>query len=131
MYLPSRWRPTDPGYLFAQARVQATGKLSSFAKGSSPLSPFARPSSSPHQAAIDCSASEREETARAFIPTPCASPRAFPHALHGEARDPKREFKRTSSLPGTISIVRVISIIRDPFFSQKETESGKRLLNCN
>lgn len=121
--------PTDPGYLFAQGASHGEALL--VREG---LSPRLRPSRAlprPPIKRLSTAAPPREETARAFIPTPCTSPRAFPHALHDEARGPKREFKRTSSLPGAISIVRAISIIRDPFFSRKETESGKRRLNCN
>lgn len=129
VYLPSRWRPY---------RSRIPFRPGCEPRGSSPRSRRALPRLRPSRALprppikrLSTAAPPREETARAFIPTPCTSPRAFPHALHDEARGPKREFKRTSSLPGAISIVRAISIIRDPFFSRKETESGKRRLNCN
>lgn len=74
-------------------RAPATGKLSSFAKGSPPPSPFMRPSSL-HQAAIDCSASERGNRQGIHPYALRASPRAFPHALHDGTRDPKCKFKR-------------------------------------
>lgn len=65
-------------------RAPATGKLSSFAKGSPPPSPFARPSS-PHQAAIDCSASERGN--RQGI---------HPYTLRFTARFPSRPSRRNA-----------------------------------
>lgn len=37
---------------------------------------------------LSTAAPPREETVRAFIPMPCASPRAFLHALHDETREP-------------------------------------------
>ena len=58
-------------------------------RGSSPRSRRALPRFHPSRALprppikrLSTAAPLREETARAFIPTPCVSPRAVPHALH-------------------------------------------------
>lgn len=127
-YLPSRWRPTDSGYLFAQGASHGEALLRS-----QRALPRLRPSralSPPPIKRLSTEAPPREETARAFIPMPCTSPRAFLHALHDETCGPEHKFKRSSSLPETILIIRVISIIH-LFFSRKKTESGKGRLNCN
>lgn len=74
-------------------RAPATGKLCSFAKGSPPPSPFARPSS-PHQAAIDCSASERGNHQG-----------IHPYTLRFTARFPSRPSTKRAALNESLSVL--------------------------